>query len=151
VRFDFLDHEDGAVIRILSGGPNANVELLGDIVGMPGGIRRSGEPGEVGLGRVGTAILVVLELLAFGGAAVAIHWRTGDWSDAWLLLIPFVALILPVVVTLVVAAIVNREPVLPRELSRRLYMIPSLSHALEQSYVLPPPDLDEDGEDRDES
>jgi hypothetical protein len=98
VTFDFLDYHDGGVIRILSTGRRCKAELAGEIIGMPGGILRSDEAPARGLwGKLGFGLWLAAELAAFGGAAYVVNVVAGSWSDAWLLLLPLVAFLLPVV------------------------------------------------------
>ena len=89
VAFDFLDYQDGALIKILSVGRRGNISLEGDIIGMPEGIRNIEEIHPTpkirfasGWWAIGALILAVF-LSGF------IFYRvTGDWRNAWLVLVP---------------------------------------------------------------
>ena len=94
VCFDFLDYQDGALVKILTVGNKGKISLSGDIIGMPEGIRnieetsRSKSEGNISGWVVGIVFLAVLALCAF------IHyWVTGSWNYVWLILVPWGALI----------------------------------------------------------
>lgn len=103
--FDFLDHEDGGVIRILTVGGRGEVTVIGDIVGMPDGIKRSDEVRSLGmLNKLGCGLGVCLQIAAIAMAPLAFRWITGSWSNVWLLALPFLALALPAIIVGLVAS-----------------------------------------------
>lgn len=104
ITFDFLDHHDGAAVRILSSEEPESVELLGDIIGMPAGIGRSGHPEEKGLwGRVGFALFCVAETAAVALSFLLFRLVTGAWHDVWLLVVLPAAVVTVGIITVVVA------------------------------------------------
>lgn len=99
VCFDFLDYQDGALIKILTVGKTGKISLSGDIIGMPEGIRNveetSGSKSELNISGwvAGILFLAVIALCAF------IHyWVTGSWNYVWLILVPWGVLIFVIVV-----------------------------------------------------
>ncbi|KPQ26923.1 hypothetical protein [Halomonas sp. HL-93] len=96
IDFDFLDYEDGALLKILTEDRPKSVRLEGDIIGMPRGIKTTKELGNKPfLGRLGVGLSILLFLSSFAGSAWLFHWAVGSWSQAWVLILPIVALILP--------------------------------------------------------
>jgi hypothetical protein len=98
ITFDFLDLRDGAIIRVLTTGPRARLRLLGDIIGMPAGIRQSDETeaGDI-WGKLGFGLWLLAECAAFAFVAWIVKQVTGSWGNAWLLVLPIVAFVLPIV------------------------------------------------------
>ncbi len=105
VTFDFLDFEDGGVIKVLTEGGKAKLTLTGDIIGMPAGIRKSDEIRSLGfLNKIGCALGGIFQLAALVLAIFAYRWITGSWSYIWILTLPFVALFLPAIIIGIIAA-----------------------------------------------
>lgn len=101
ITFDYLDHEDGAVLKILTVGGGGTARLTGDIIGAPEGIKRvdeiSSRSGRV-LNKAGKFIAVIFFISAFSLSFFAFYWVTGAWTNVWLLVLPFLALIIPTVI-----------------------------------------------------
>ena len=106
VTFDFLDYEDGAVIRLLTTSLPDRVALVGDVIGMPEGVRpitamasRRKFWGITGFTLAGLfwVACVVLSVLVY-------RWVVGSWDRVWLLALPIVALIGPPVVSAIVSS-----------------------------------------------
>jgi hypothetical protein len=106
VSFDFLDQEDGGLIRILSTDRKAkSIELVGDIIGMPAGVFRTGQPIRASdrWGKVGVGLYLAAQLAAVAVAAYVVQLATGNWADAWLLLLPIGVMLVPGLLALVVS------------------------------------------------
>lgn len=105
VTFDFLDFEDGGVIKILTEGGKAKLTLRGDIIGMPDGVRKSDEIRSLGfLNKIGYTLGGMFQLSALILAVFAYRWITGSWAHIWMLTLPFVALFLPAIIIAIIAA-----------------------------------------------
>ncbi len=104
ITFDFLDHRDGAVLTILSTTPEIRARLVGEIIGMPGGIIDYDVPPARGFwSKLGVSLIVVGELAAYLGAAYVTKSVAGSWTDVWLLALPVTALLVPLVIALIVS------------------------------------------------
>jgi hypothetical protein len=105
VTFDFLDFEDGGVIKVLTKGGKAKLTLKGDIIGMPDGIRKSDDVRSLGfINKIGCALGGMFQLSALVLAVFAYRWITGSWAHIWILILPFVALFLPAIIIAIIAA-----------------------------------------------
>jgi hypothetical protein len=111
VTFDYLDHQDGARIRVYSTGAPTKVALKGDIIEMPHGI------GEVGLrqhrpflDRIGRAAALLLCSGALVMAALVYRWITETWANVWLLAVPIVFFLASLTVIAIVAMTIWPEP-----------------------------------------
>lgn len=105
IQFDFLDHQDGGLFRVLSSGPPVAVCVKGDIVGMPQGPEEwnpyGKEPKEV---RGWEAVLwVIPQLLALAGLGLLFREVTGSWTGVWLLLLPPIVFVVVVLLCILVA------------------------------------------------
>lgn len=120
VTFDFLDFEDGGIVRVLTAGwrPDAKIRLVGDIIGMRAGIARTDERPRRGKlwGKIGLAAFAISEVVAFAAVVVVFHQVDGSWADTWLIVLPFAALVIPIF-----AAIVISDTIWPGASSRRQY------------------------------
>lgn len=101
--WDFLDHKDGARLRILSDGRPRNLEMVGDIVGMPQGIQNINiESASWVQGSLFTLTLIfVLSSLCMWNAYLY-KWVVGTWSHIWLLLTPILTISLFFIISSVV-------------------------------------------------
>jgi hypothetical protein len=63
VSFDYLDEQDGGLVRILTDGQPTSVELLGDIIGMPSGVEPAVPPQKSRLTKVIQGLLTLLVIL----------------------------------------------------------------------------------------
>jgi hypothetical protein len=101
IDFDFLDHRDGGLIQIVSESPDTTASLKGTIVGMPGGII-SAKPmrDKISFPSLGCVIPLILELLSLVAVPFIYRSTTGSWNNAWLLLLPIGAILLPLIVTI---------------------------------------------------
>jgi len=105
--FDFLDSQDGALIRVLTDNAAARLRIAGTIIGMPQGVLRTGDLGQNRvLNAVGCGLAVLLQLSAIAGALFIFRTVTGGWSSLWIFLLPIAALFLPAIVVGLVASTV---------------------------------------------
>lgn len=117
--FDFLDFQDGGLVRLLTTGRPERLVLAGDIIGMPAGIRHTAETGAPRIVRViGWAAAIAFEVSAIALMALAFRWAVGEWTSVWILLLPPIALLAPLIISPLVADAVSPrlEPRFPREL-----------------------------------
>jgi len=104
VLFDFLDHNDGAVLKLLTENRPKGFKLCGDIIGMPDGIRRSDQVRSLSVvNTIGVILAILLYIAAFVLTPFTFRWITGSWTHVWILLLPFVALLVPGIVVAIVA------------------------------------------------
>ena len=102
ISFDFLDYGDGALIRVLTVGRADSIKIVGDVIGMPGGVictspgRPSGLPGWLLFG-----IWAITAVALLGLTAVIFRSVAGSWDDVWLLALPTPAVLLPIVLAAV--------------------------------------------------
>jgi hypothetical protein len=89
VDFDFLDYQDGALVKILSVRRRGNISLEGDIIGMPEGIKNIEEI------HPGSKTRDISAWWLLGGLIVAVFLSgfifykvIGDWRSAWLMIVP---------------------------------------------------------------
>ena len=96
VHFDFLDYQDGGLIKILTVGNKGKISLSGDIIGMPEGIKNVEESSpKKGVGII-DSVWFALSIL-FAGLILSgfiYYWVTGTWRNVWLLLVPLGILVL---------------------------------------------------------
>ena len=161
ITFDFLDFQDGAVIKVLTEGSKGKIRLEGDIIGMPEGIRRCDEVRSLGLlNKIGCTLGGLLQATALVLAVLAYRWITGSWSHVWVLSLPFLALILPGIIIAIIAATIwpDEEIPLPATLAlpkwfRRLPHYRMLRHPDAREVVLfGGPDFRDEGfEDEDKN
>ena len=118
ISFDFLDSQDGALIRVLTDNAAARLSIAGTIIGMPQGMLQTGDLGKNRvLNGVGCALAVLLQLSALAGSLFIFRTVTGGWSLLWVFLLPFGALFLPgIVVALVAFTVWPKGPRWPRAL-----------------------------------
>jgi len=128
IRFDFLDYQDGALIKILTVGNKGKISLSGDIIGMPNGIKcLSEETGKKSSSREisGWGSLVIL-LIDFVLSALLYYWVVGSWTHVWLVFILLPILVVSMVLVALVAWVwPNRNPTFPETLQ-----LPKWSHHL---------------------
>ncbi len=105
IDFEFLDYEDGALLKILTESRPKAIRLEGDIIGMPKGIKTTQELGNKPfMGRLGVGLSALLFFSSFAGAAWLFHWSVGTWFQVWILLLPIAALILPGIIVAIIAS-----------------------------------------------
>lgn len=145
--FDFLDQEDGGLIRILSTDQkDQDIELVGDIIGMPTGVFRTDKPIRASerWGKVGVGLFLAVQVAAMVLAAYVVKLVTGDWMDAWLLLLPIGVIIGPGLLALIVSETVwpNRTKAVqyPQELALPRWLRRS---AMLRERVMPYPEFEE--------
>jgi len=122
VDFDFLDYRDGALVRVVTTSRPNDIVLRGDVIGMPGGVRQASDFGRRTFWTWAGAILsAAVFVAALASTPFVFRWVTGDWANVWLLTLPIVALIVPVVLILIVEATIwpKRGLEFPRELVPR--------------------------------
>ena len=107
INFDFLDFQDGGVVKVLTEGGSAKIQLVGDIIGMPEGIRHCNEVQSIGLiNIIGIALGCLFQIAALVLAILTYNWITGSWTHVWVLALPFMAFILPGIIIALIAATV---------------------------------------------
>jgi hypothetical protein len=110
VLWDFLDHKDGARIRVLTDGRPKNLEMVGDIVGMPQGIQNinvaSATWGQSSLLTL-TLFFVLLSLCIWN--AYLYKWVAGTWSHIWLLLTPMLTISLFFIISFILMKMIIPE------------------------------------------
>jgi len=96
IRFDYLDFQDGGLIRVLSTGRAKKLKLRGDIIGMPEGMIRSDQPRARGpWGKILFGFWILVQALALTAVAYVYREVEHDWDHVWVLALPFAALLLP--------------------------------------------------------
>jgi hypothetical protein len=121
IHFDFLDFRDGGLIRVLSTSRARDLELAGDIIGMPEGMVRTDEPKATGpWGKIGVGLLLLSEILSLAAAAYIYRQVEGSWENIWVLALPFIAFFLPLIAGLVISETIwptrTRRGPYPKEL-----------------------------------
>lgn len=119
ISFDFLDSQDGAVIRVLTDNPTARFRVSGTVIGMPQGILQMDDLGKNRLlNTIGCGLAVLLQLSAIAGALFIFRTVTGGWSLLWIFLLPFGALFLPAIIVAIVSSTIwPKGPQWPRTLN----------------------------------
>jgi hypothetical protein len=119
VLFDFLDHNDGAVLKVLTENRPKWVKLCGDIIGMPDGIRRSDKVRSLGVvNTIGAILSILFYIAAFVLTPFTYRWITGSWTHVWVLILPFIALMVPPIIIFFVGGMIwpSKELRLPKGL-----------------------------------
>ncbi len=100
VYFDFLDYQDGALIKILSVGNRGKISLAGDIIGMPEGIKNVEEFEPTESKDITDNPWFVISILIAGLilSGFIYYWVTGTWRNAWLLLVPIGVMVLQIII-----------------------------------------------------
>ena len=104
VDFDFLDYQDGALIKILSVGKSGDISLEGDIIGMPEGIKNIEEihPRSKTTDNM-TVWWVIGSLIVTAILSVFIFYRViGDWRNVWLMFVPSGILVIFTVILIII-------------------------------------------------
>ncbi len=101
LNFDFLDYQDGALVKILTVGDEGKISLEGDIIGMPEGIQHIGEtvkqkPEGIFNRLFGWIVGIVIMAVLLVPSAFIHYWVIGSWNNVWLILVPlgFLALVI---------------------------------------------------------
>lgn len=101
IEFDFMDHQDGGLVQIISESPETTASLKGTVVGMPAGLTRAKpSPDGITFPDLGCVIPLIIELLFIVAVPFVYRHAIGSWSNAWVLLLPVAAIFLPLIVTL---------------------------------------------------
>lgn len=120
IDFDFLDYMDGGLIQVVSDSINAEVTLKGTIVGMPTGIMK-GDPERhsISFPELGCVIPLIIQVGVLVAVPFIYRYMTGSWKNVWLLLLPILALVLPIALIMpVILALLNRKSIkFPKPLS----------------------------------
>jgi len=101
ITFDYLDNKDGAVIKILTVGGEGTPVIYGDIIGIPSGIKKVDDVSSRNtslLSGIRTILILLLFLSAFVLSVFAFYWVTGAWTNVWLLMLPFLAFVIPSII-----------------------------------------------------
>ena len=134
IEFDFLDYLDGALVRIMTTERPAEISLTGDIIGMPTGVLPADKLNRHGLlSALGAFLSFALFGVALALTPFVFRWVTGSWDNVWLLALPVVAIVLPLVIIIGISSMVWPKPNVefPRELMPRLKGLPPyLRHEL---------------------
>ena len=148
IHFDFLDFRDGGLFRVLSTSRAENLQLAGDIIGMPEGIGRTDQPRVGGpWGKIGVGLLLLAEAASLVAAAYIYREVEGSWENIWVLTLPFIAFFLPLIGALVISETIwptrTRRNSYPKELlpPRWIEMMPR-----EELLLYPDFPVDEKGE-----
>jgi hypothetical protein len=117
--FDYLDHDDGGLIQILTVTSQGAVSLMGDVIGMPNGIRNVDEThSETRLSKLGPALAILFLASSLAISIMSYRWITGSWRNGWLLSLPFIALgIALIIIALATTIWPSGKPAFPRSLS----------------------------------
>jgi hypothetical protein len=105
VTFDFLDYHDGGIIRVLSSAQPTDVNFRGDIIGMRTGVIAADQPlsRRHKIMRWAMGILMIgIEAGAIAASVFAFRWVTGSWTNGWLVFLPPIAFVLPLMLFLFV-------------------------------------------------
>jgi len=89
IGFDFLDYQDGALVKILSVGNSGKISVEGDIIGMPEGIKDIEEIRPTTKGGGGGVVWFMGVFV--GGSALSafiFYWVVGNWGNVWLIFVP---------------------------------------------------------------
>jgi hypothetical protein len=119
VSFDFLDFQDGAIIKILTVGDKGKVTLNGDIIGMPEGIKEiSDARDELSGSSLNGWVTGIVFIVATTLTAFIYYWALGEWNHVWLLIVPVIILILAIVVAVIIPdwLFSGRNPSFPESL-----------------------------------
>jgi hypothetical protein len=107
--FDFLDYQDGMLIRVISYGNKLNISLTGTVIGMPGGAIRLKEVSVrqeiTGLGCI-IPIIVTIGLLAYTPFIYNKIMET--WDNVWIIFLPIVMLLVSSLLFALAAMIIFR-------------------------------------------
>lgn len=104
ISFDFLDYQDGAIIRILTDTRRARISIMGTIIGMPEGVHSFDELNKRPyLGKIGVALFLITELASIAGALYFIYLTVGTWKYLWFVLLLIGALFIPGVIAAIVS------------------------------------------------
>ncbi|MEW4490599.1 hypothetical protein AB1L42_21115, partial [Thalassoglobus sp. JC818] len=109
IEFDFLDYNDGGVVKIVTVGSGGSVNLEGVVIGMPEGIKPIDRLQIRGLRVAIGCAAVILELAAIASVPLIFFWVTGSWANVWLMILPFFAMYLPIVVLVMIWLIVTPD------------------------------------------
>lgn len=121
VNFEFLDYQDGALIKILSVGDESEISLTGDIIGMPEGIKNIDEIKP----RINIVENIVSGWVVLGAEIAGLilsgfifYWVTGSWKNVWLAFLPLGIAISLIIILLWVSdwSWPRRVPSFPRSL-----------------------------------
>ncbi|MEH1934822.1 MAG: hypothetical protein V7L14_14250 [Nostoc sp.] len=120
IDFDFLDYMDGGLIQVVSDSADVEVTLKGTIVGMPTGIKKvEPEKNSIIFPELGCVIPLIIQVGVLVAVPFIYRYITGNWRNVWLLLLPILALILPIALIMpVILALLNRKTIqFPKRLS----------------------------------
>lgn len=120
ITFDYLDYKDGALIKILTVSDEGTAMLSGDIIGMPDGIKNIDEVSSRStLSKIGPWLATLFVLSSLTVSVFSFYRVTGSWDNVWLLGLPLVALIIPLIIVAVVGSTIwpSGRPSFPKSLS----------------------------------
>lgn len=90
VDFDFLDFQDGGLVKILTVGSKGKISITGDVIGMPDGITDVEKFNPKHRERITDKSWFVLSVLVLGLilSGLIYYWVTRTWVNVWLLIVP---------------------------------------------------------------
>ena len=95
INFEFLDHQDGGLLRILTDKKTGRISLLGTVIGMPQGIvylkQDSLSDKRTKLGFIS---YVTLQILTLTSTPLLYRYITGSWRNTWLLMLPLLTIVI---------------------------------------------------------
>lgn len=118
--FDYLDYKDGGLVKILTVTGEGTAILKGDVIGMPDGIKNVGETSsESRLSKIGKWLAGLFVASSFAISIISYYWVTGSWENVWLVVLPLIALIVPLIIVALVATTIwpSGRPSFPSSLS----------------------------------
>ena len=122
ITFDYLDFHDGALVRLLTTARPTRLALVGDIIGMPEGVRTVREVSgrRAFWGPLGVALVVLFIASAFAAIALAGRVITDTWWSLALIPLPLVAIVVPVLIAILISETLwpKSTPSFPRALAR---------------------------------
>jgi len=104
VDFDYLDYQDGGLIKILSVGEKGDISLEGDIIGMPEGIKNIDEirptAQATDISKVWLSACIVVGSLIL--SILVYYWITGNLTNVWLMFLPFGVLAIVMTIIMII-------------------------------------------------
>ncbi len=108
IKVSFLDHNDGALIQLVTDSTESDISIKGTIIGMPNGLIEIREKDrEAKVAGWGCLPAAALQLIAIA-AVPLLYWKiVGTWKNIWLMILPIGAIILPAALAIIFASLFN--------------------------------------------